>query len=324
MPTDSRRVVILAYEGVQALDVTGPHEVFCGANSVAGEPAPYAVEILAVRPGPVRTESGLQIVAGALDDSAVDTLIVPGGSGVHAAIAGATLVDAIAAMAGRARRVVGVCSGAFLLAAAGLLDGRRATTHWARARRLAAEHPAVEVDADPIWVRDGDVWTSAGVTAGIDLALALVEDDHGVDVAETVARWLVVFLRRPGSQSQFAAPVWRRRARHEPVRHAQDLIDADPAGDHRLPVLASRVAISERHLLRRFSAELGVSPARYVAAARLEAARRRLEDSDETVAAIAACVGFGTAESMRRTFVRQLGTPPDDYRRHFSKQRKET
>ena len=131
-------------------------------------------------------------------------------------------------------RVVGVCSGAFLLAAAGLLAGRRATTHWARARRLAAEHPGVEVDASPIWVRDGDVWTSAGVTAGIDLALALVEDDHGVDVAETVARWLVVFLRRPGTQSQFAAPVWRRRARHEPVRQAQDLIDADPAGDHRL------------------------------------------------------------------------------------------
>ena len=234
------------------------------------------------------------------------------------------LVDAIATMAPRARRVVGVCSGAFLLASAGLLDGRRATTHWARARRLAAEHPAVEVDADPIWVRDGDVWTSAGVTAGIDLALALVEDDHGVDVAETVARWLVVFLRRPGNQSQFAAPVWRRRARHEPVRRAQDLIDADPAGDHRLPVLASRVAMSERHLLRRFSAELGVTPARYVAASRLEAARRQLEDSDETVAAIATRVGFGTAESMRRTFVRQLGTPPDDYRRRFSHQRKES
>ena len=320
-----RRIVIVAFEGVQALDVTGPHEVFAGANGVLGEPAPYIVEVVAANAGAVRSESGLQLVAGRLDEvTDVDTLIVPGGSGVRRAADDTRVVDAIATMAPRARRVVGVCSGAFLLASAGLLDGRRATTHWARARRLAAEHPAVEVDADPIWVRDGDVWTSAGVTAGIDLALALVEDDHGVDVAETVARWLVVFLRRPGNQSQFAAPVWRRRARHEPVRRAQDLIDADPAGDHRLPVLASRVAMSERHLLRRFSAELGVTPARYVAASRLEAARRRLEDSDETVAAIATRVGFGTAESMRRTFVRQLGTPPDDYRRRFSHQRKES
>ena len=212
-----------------------------------------------------------------------------------------------------------MCSGAFVLAAAGLLDGRRATTHWARAARLAAEHPDVRVDADPIWTRDGDVWTSAGVTAGIDVALALVEDDHGVDVAETVARWLVMFLRRPGTQSQFAAPVWRRRARDEPVRRAQDLIDADPADDHRLGRLAARVAMSERHLLRRFTAEVGVTPARYVAAARVAAARRELEETDEPVAAIAAGVGFGTAESMRRTFVRDLGTPPDDYRRRFTR-----
>ena len=175
-----------------------------------------------------------------------------------------------------------MCSGAFLLAAAGLLDGRRATTHWARAERLAAEHPAVDVDADPIWTRDGNVWTSAGVTAGIDVALALVEDDHGVDVAETCARWLVMFLRRPGTQSQFAAPVWRDRARDEPIRRAQELIEADPAADHRLGVLARRVALSERHLLRRFTAELGITPARYVADVRVDAARRELEDGPTT------------------------------------------
>jgi transcriptional regulator GlxA family with amidase domain len=326
--TRPRRVAIVAFDGVQALDVTGPHEVFAGATAVvagrtAGSAA-YAVDIVAASPGVVRSESGLRLVADELDlGAAVDTLVVAGGSGVLAAAADEAFVAAIAGLATGARRVVGVCSGAFLLAAAGLLDGRRATTHWARAARLAADYPAVAVDPDPIWTRDGDVWTSAGVTAGIDVALALVEDDHGVDVAETVARWLVMFLRRPGNQSQFAAPVWRRRARDEPIRRAQDLIDADPAADHRLRVLASRVAMSERHLLRRFAAELGVTPARYVADARVAAARHELEDTDATVASIAARVGFGTSESMRRTFLRHLGTPPDDYRRRFSRYRKD-
>jgi transcriptional regulator GlxA family with amidase domain len=323
--TSTRAVVIVAYDGVQALDVTGPHEVFAGASTAVGfrrgsAPA-YDVTIAAPTAGPVRTESGLQLMAGALSDvvdgGAVDTLVVAGGSGVLAAIEDTVLVATVAALAGRARRVVSVCSGAFVLAAAGLLDGRRATTHWARARSLAERHPQVEVDADPIWTRDGNVWTSAGVTAGIDVSLALVEDDHGVEVAEQCARWLVMFLRRPGGQSQFAAPVWRRRARDEPIRKAQELIEADPSADFRLRTLARRVALSERHLLRRFTAEVGVTPARYVATARVEAARRELEAGDDTVATIAARVGFGTAESMRRTFVRDLGTPPDDYRRHF-------
>jgi transcriptional regulator GlxA family with amidase domain len=324
----ARSIVIVAYDGIQALDVTGPHEVFTGAANVVGRrregARTYDVALVAMRPGPVASESGLQLVAtpiaGVTD---VDTLIVPGGSGVIAAAEDEDTVAAVADLAGRARRVVAVCSGAFLLAAAGLLDGRRVTTHWARATQLADRHPTVDVDADPIWTRDGHVWTSAGVTAGIDVALALVEDDHGVEVAETVARWLVMFLRRPGSQSQFAAPVWRRRSHDEPVRKAQDLIESDPAADHRLCVLASRVALSERHLLRRFTGELGVTPARYVAQARVEAARRELESGDDTVAAIAARVGFGTAESMRRTFVRDLGAPPDDYRRRFSHHRKD-
>ena len=284
--------MIVAYDGVQALDVTGPHEVFAGANAVLadrlGGAVAYDVTVGALRPGPVRTESGLQLVAGGLDRAGtVDTLIVAGGSGVRAAVGDGELVATIATLAAGARRIVSVCSGAFLLAAAGLLEGRRVTTHWARAGRLAAEHPGVHVDADPIWTRDGDVWTSAGVTAGIDISLALVEDDHDVAIAETVARWLVMFLRRPGTQSQFATPVRRRQANDEPIRRAQHLIDADPADDHRLGRLAGRVAMSERHLLRRFTAELGVTPARYVATARVEAARRELEETDETVAAIA-------------------------------------
>jgi transcriptional regulator GlxA family with amidase domain len=320
----TRAVVIVAYDGVQALDVTGPHEVFAGASTAVGSrrggPPAYDVTVAAPAAGLVRTESGLQLVAGALADIGdVDTLVVAGGSGVFAAIERAEVVAAIAALAARARRVVSVCSGAFVLAAAGLLDGHRATTHWARARSLAERYPEVDVDAEPIWTRDGNVWTSAGVTAGIDVSLALVEDDHGVEVAEQCARWLVMFLRRPGGQSQFAAPVWQRRARDEPIRKAQELIEADPAADLRLRTLARRVALSERHLLRRFTAEVGVTPARYIATARLEAARRELESGDDTVAAIAARVGFGTAESMRRTFVRDLGAPPDDYRRRFSR-----
>lgn len=314
--------MIVLYPDVQALDVTGPHEVFAGASRLVGRtrgtPA-YEIEVVALRPGAVRSESGLTLVATPIDRSRpIDTLVVPGGNGARHRPPPDELVTVIAELAAGARRVVGVCSGAFLLAAAGLLEGRRATTHWARAAQLAAEHPGVDVDADPIWTRDGDVWTSAGVTAGIDVALALVEDDHGIEVAETCARWLVMFLRRPGTQSQFAAPVWRDRARDEPIRRAQELIEADPGADHRLRVLARRVALSERHLLRRFTAELGTTPARYVATARLDAARRELEDGAGTVSAIAARVGFGTAESMRRTFARDLGTSPDDYRRRFT------
>ncbi|MGI9031877.1 MAG: GlxA family transcriptional regulator [Ilumatobacteraceae bacterium] len=320
-----RRVVIVGYAGAQALDVTGPHEVFVGATSVlraadGRRDAGYAVALASMTPGSVVTESGLTFVADRLDPAApVDTLIVPGGSGVQAAAEDGQLVDTVARLAARARRVVGVCSGAFVLAAAGLLDGRRATTHWARAQRLARQHPAIEVDADPIWIRDGDVWTSAGVTAGIDVSLALVEDDLGVDVAETVARWMVMFLRRPGGQSQFAAPVWRSRAQVAPVREAQDLIETEPAADHRVGVLASRVAMSERHFLRRFTAETGLTPGRYVARARVEAARRELESTDDAIAVIAGRVGFGTAESMRRTFHRHAGASPDEYRRRFSR-----
>jgi transcriptional regulator GlxA family with amidase domain len=323
-----RRVVIVAYPGVQALDVTGPHEVFAGAAGALralrdGSP-PYDVVVASIEGGPLISESGLALVTALLSDVAdVDTLVVAGGSGVLTACDDGALVATVAELAGRARRVVSICSGAFVLAAAGLLDGRRVTTHWGRARRLADRHPEIDVDADPIWTRDGNVWTSAGVTAGIDVALALVEDDLGVEVAEHIARWLVMFLRRPGNQSQFAAPVWQRRARDAPIRRAQELIEADPAADHRLGVLARKVALSERHLLRRFSAEVGVTPARYVATARVEAARRELESSDDTVAVIAARVGFGTAESMRRTFVRDLGAAPDDYRRRFSHHRKD-
>lgn len=316
-------VAFVVFDGIQTLDLTGPHDVFAGANAVLDDVRPDAVRyhstVVSLTGGPVTSESGLQVVAqpvAGLPDR-IGTLAIPGGSGTRAASNDPVLVDAVAGLARRADRTIAICSGAFVVAATGLLDGRRATTHWAHSDALARRFPLVDVDDDPIYLRDGDVWTSAGVTAGIDLALAVVEHDHGTEVAQTVARWLVMFLRRPGGQSQFAAPVWTERAELEPVRHAQDLIDATPGDDHRIPVLAERVGMSERHFTRRFTEQIGVTPAQYIASVRLEAARRALETTTDTTDVIAARCGFGTAETMRRTFARRLSTSPDQYRRRF-------
>jgi transcriptional regulator GlxA family with amidase domain len=193
------------------------------------------------------------------------------------------------------------------------------TTHWARAARLAREFPALDVDPDPIYRRDGNVWTSAGVTAGIDLALALVEDDHGAEVAQHVARWLVMFRHRPGGQSQFATSVWTRRADHRVVRTAQSSIEGDPAADHRVPVLAAAGAMSARHFTRVFTEEVGEPPGKYVERVRVEAARQALETTDATLDAIATSCGFGTAETLRRAFHRRLGVAPDAYRQRFTR-----
>lgn len=211
-----------------------------------------------------------------------------------------------------------MCSGAFLAAEAGLLDGRRATTHWARADQLAMEYPDVEVDADPIYLRDGNVWSSAGVTAGIDLALALVEDDLGTDVSQLIARWLVMFLHRQGGQTQFATPVWVRRAERSPVREAQARVEATPAGDHCVTAMAESAALSERHFTRVFTAEVGETPSRFVERVRTEAARRELESTVDTLDVIATRCGFGSTETLRRTFPRRLRTSPDAYRRRFT------
>ena len=212
-----------------------------------------------------------------------------------------------------------VCTGAFLAAEAGLLDGYRATTHWAFAERLAAEFPAVDVDADPIFVRtSGTVWTAAGVTAGIDLALSLVEDDHGTETAQTVARWMVLYLRRPGGQTQFAAPVWMPRAKRTCIREVQEAIEAQPGDAHSIGDLARRATMSPRHFTRVFTDEVGEAPGHYVERVRTEAARRQLEETDDTVVAIATRCGFGTAETMRRNFIRRIGVSPDQYRKAFA------
>ncbi|HVQ91007.1 MAG TPA: GlxA family transcriptional regulator [Mycobacteriales bacterium] len=318
----SRLVVIIAYPGLQPLDVVGPHEVFAGATRVlhgSGRGGGYRLSLVSRTPQEVVTESGLRLGADPLPAPGrrLDTLLIPGGLGVQAARSDPVLVDWIRRAAGCARRTAAVCSGAFLAAEAGLLDGRTVTTHWARAALLAADFPAVRVDADPIYLRDGPVWTSAGVTAGIDLALAMVGADYGAEVAQTVARWLVMFLHRPGGQTQFAAPVWTPRAEHGGIRAAQAHIEADPGGDHRVPALARVAAMSPRHFARLFTEEVGESPGRYVERVRIEAARQELETTTDTLDVVARRCGLGTAETLRRTMHRRHGVSPDAYRRRF-------
>jgi transcriptional regulator GlxA family with amidase domain len=333
-PAPTRQVVIVLFDGVQSLDVTGPLEVFTGANrlldaertpaadtsSKSHLPPRYEIRTFSAAGAPVRTSSGLLISPdGALEDvpSAIDTLIVPGGSGARAASADAMLLDWVAATASRARRTASVCTGAFVLAAAGLLDGRRATTHWSAAAALARLYPDVDVDPEPIFVHDGPIWTSAGVTAGMDLALALVERDHDRQAALTIARQLVLFLRRPGNQSQFSATLAAQQPEREPLREVQRSILENVAGDHSVEAMAARAQISPRHFARAFRAETGITPARYVERVRLEAARRRLEDGVEPIALVAEACGFGTAETMRRVFLRTLEVGPAEYRRRF-------
>lgn len=320
-----RSVVLVGFLGVQALDLVGPFEVFTGATlCLQGQGRPdagYDVAIVSVGGRAVSTGTGMEIVAAPLPDPShdIDTVVLPGGIGTEAARHDEELVTWIRDVAANARRVVSVCTGALLVAQAGLLDGCRATTHWAFASQFASEFPSVTVDPDPIFVRSSDkVWTAAGVTAGIDLALSLVEDDYGTEVAQTVARYLVLHLRRPGGQAQFAAPVWMPRAKREPIRTVQEAIEGEPGGPHSVPELARRAAMSPRHFTRVFTEEIGEAPGAYVERMRTEAARRQLTETDDTVTVIAARCGFGTSETMRRNFIRRVGISPDQYRRTFA------
>ncbi|GKQ42055.1 GlxA family transcriptional regulator [Streptomyces sp. A012304] len=310
-----RTVLVVLFDGVQILDVTGPVEVFAGAEQHT--PGTYRIRTASLDGGPVRTSGGLTLVPdGTLGEAPVaHTLLVPGGQGTRRP--DPRLTDWLRAHAPRAERLVSVCTGAILLAAAGLLDGRRATTHWGYCDKLARDHPAVEVDPDPIFVRDGNVHTSAGVTSGIDLALALVEDDLGRDTALTVARHLVVFLRRPGNQAQFSAQLAAQTAHREPLRDVQRWITEHPAADLSVESLAARARLSPRHFARAFRDETGTTPGRYVDRVRLEHARRLLEDTGDGVEEVSRASGYGTPEAMRRAFVKALGTPPAEYRRRF-------
>lgn len=312
-----RRIVFVIFDGFQSLDLTGPLEVFTCAGRASG----YCCQIVAPRPGPVRAGSELVVHAGYgvadLDPSGIDTLVVTGGGGVDRACHDPALVGWIAAAGAGVRRLTSVCSGVFLLAAAGLVTGRTVTTHWGRAGQLAHEHPELSVDCDPIFIRDGRVWTSAGVTAGMDLALALVEDDLGRDVAHAVAQQLVLFLRRPGSQSQFSLPLWSAQPRTDPIRAVLSAIHTDPGARHSIADLAGHAGLSPRHLQRRFTAEIGSPPAAYVERARIEAAQRALTETDDPVATVARRYGFGTAETLRRAFHRNTSVAPSEYRDRF-------
>ncbi|MGZ6643420.1 MAG: GlxA family transcriptional regulator [Solirubrobacteraceae bacterium] len=312
----ARRIAVLALPGLQTLDVAGPVEVFHAADVAAGGGA-YAIALHAPGGGAVRTSSGLRLATEALPGRPrpLDTLVVAGGEGTRDP-APDTLAY-VRAAAPRARRVASVCTGAFVLAAAGLLDGRRATTHWAWCDTLARRHPAVAVDPDPIWVRDGAVWTSAGVTAGIDLALALVEDDLGADLALRVARELVVFLHRPGGQAQFSAGLAARAAGQRPLRELQGWIADHLGEDLGVARLAERAHMSERSFQRAFRREIGATPAAYVEALRVERACMVLQTSAAPVEAVAAQCGFGSVETLRRAFHRRLGVGPAAYRSRF-------
>jgi transcriptional regulator GlxA family with amidase domain len=322
-----RTVLIVLFDGVQSLDVTGPLEVFHTANRLrvedGGAPG-YAITTASLGGVGVQTTSGLRLLPDAdlagvaravTGRPAPDLLLVPGGAGARRR--DPDLVGWLRQHGPGARRLASVCTGAFLLAEAGLLAGRRVSTHWQRCADLAASYPDVIVDPDPIFVIDGNVATSAGVTAGIDLALALVEDDLGRDLALAVARQLVVFLRRPGSQSQFSAQLSAQVAERRPLREVQQHIAEHPAADLSVEALAARASLSPRQFARAFAAETGLPPGRYVDLARLEAARRHLEDTAAGVEQAARACGYGTPEAMRRAFVRALGVSPAEYRRRF-------
>ena len=317
-----RHIVFVAFEQALLLDIAGPLQVFASARDLSvqdGLADPYRLSVVSPKGGDIRTSSGLALATrrlGALNAEAIDTLITVGGFGSRAAIREAALIRWIARRSQRARRVCSVCTGAFLLAEAGLLDGRRAVTHWGSCDALAQRYPRVRVERDPIFLRDGKIWTSAGVTAGIDLALALVEEDLGRAMALRVARHLVVFLKRPGGQAQFSATLALQQgdARFERL-HAW--IADNLRRDLSVAALAEAAGMSERSFVRHYRQATGHTPARAVEQVRVEAARHLLEHG-RAVKRVAAHCGYGSEETLRRSFLRLVGATPQAYRERFS------
>jgi transcriptional regulator GlxA family with amidase domain len=321
-PNVLRTIEVLTYPAVQLLDVTGPVQVFASANDIvvnAGGAPPYLLKVVTPGGASATASAGVTLVAGPLTPAgeALDTLLVAGGEGAEAAAENPILVDWVRQRATRARRIASVCTGAFLLAAAGLLDGRRAATHWKYCARLAQRYPAVRVEPDPIYVCDGPIWTSAGVTAGIDLALALVEEDLGRSVSLAVARYLVVFLKRPGGQAQFSTAL-ALQAADDKFGALHDWINSHLDDDLSLSVLADRAGMSERSFSRHYAQATGQTPVRAIERLRVEAARRLLSESRTPVKRIARRCGFGSEETMRRSFLRLLEVSPQDYRARFA------
>ena len=314
----ARHIVVLALERSQALDVLGPVEVFAEAAEEA--PGSYRVEVVAPgREGMITFGNGLRLGVAALPDPPPrhDTLIVAGGSGARAAVEDDALLAWIRRASARSRRTASVCTGAYLLAAAGLLDGRRVSTHWAYCDDLARRYPRISVDSESVFVHDDGVWTSAGVTAGIDMSLALVEADLGPRLALAVARRLVVFLKRPGGQSQFSGALAAQQAVRPELRELQAWIAGNLEGELTVGALAARAMMSERSFTRAFRREIGHTPAAYVETLRVERARALLEDGAPSLAAVARASGFASGEVLRRAFHRCLGVSPAEYRERF-------
>lgn len=316
---------MLAYPGIQVLDVMGPLEVFSRASrwlkdtGKRGDDA-YRVEVIGLTRGPLVASSGLRIYADrgfAEVGTGLDTLLIAGGIGTARYRSHPALLRWIRRQADRVRRLASVCTGAYFLAEAGLLDGRHATTHWEYCDDFARSFPEVEVEPDTIFVKEGSIYTSAGVTAGMDLALALVEEDHGREVALAVARLLVLFLKRPGGQAQFSSQLEVQLAQHGPLRDLQTHILDHPAGDLSVPTLARRAAMSPRNFARVFTREVGTTPARFVNSVRVETARRLLEETTDSLDDIGRASGLGTTEAMRRAFLGAVGVPPSQYRQRF-------
>ena len=314
------RIAMLVFPGIQMLDAVGPIEVFHEAARQAGQPGAYAFDLVAPQAGPVRASNGMQLHANAsLTDStgAIDTLLVAGSPDIHAVADEAAMLDWLRQQAGGVRRLGSICTGTFLLARAGLLDGKRVTTHWNSSALLARQHPLVRVEADQIYVRDGALYTSAGVSAGMDLALALVEDDFGREVALKTARELVMFLKRPGNQAQFSAHLAAQTSERDAIREVQQWVLDSLAEPLSVDDLAARAGMSTRNFSRLFKQDTGMTPADFVENARIDAARRLLEQTSDPLKRVAAWSGFGNPNGLRRAFQRRLGVTPGDYRTRF-------
>ncbi len=322
-----RTIGIVAYPGVQVLDITGPLEVFSFATFGLKEQGisnkqVYPIKVIAEKRGPITTMSGIQIIADTSFSEAgkdIDTLIIPGGDDLDALVKNTQLVTWIRSMAPKIRRLASVCTGAFLLAEGGLLDGRQATTHWHFCDRLAREYPSISVDPDKIFVRNDFIATSGGITSGIDLTLALIEEDWGRELALLVARYLVVFLKRPGGQSQFSTYLASEAVDRHDLRDLQAWIVGHPTADLRVDTMAERVSMSPRNFARIFLAETGTTAAKYVEKVRIDAARYYLVNTNLSIALVTEKSGFKDSETMRRAFIRNLGVNPHNYRAYFSR-----
>lgn len=308
-------MAIVVFDDVTLLDVAGAGEVFVEANRFGAD---YRLKIASLGGRDVTTSIGTRL--GVTDDlssiESADTVLVAGSDHLPARAIDPALVEAVRSVSARSRRMASICTGSFILAQAGLLSGRRATTHWHDTRLLSRAFPDVTVEPDAIFVRDGEVFTSAGISSGIDLALALVEMDYGTELVRNVARWLVVYLKRAGGQSQFSVLVEAAPPPQSPLRAVIDAVAADPAADHSVKSLAARASLSTRQLTRLFQSELGTTPARYVELVRIDFARGALE-SGRSVSETAGMAGFGSIETLRRVFVNHLGISPKAYRERF-------